>query len=75
MGKPVEKKIVEAVGVSANSLSREPGAKNRSKLIEAAMVKAIEDTRAKGITDPVKIREAMMEARERVKKEIADGRA
>ena len=41
--------------------------RSRSKAIEEAMSLAIKKCYAAGITDPVKIREAMMAAREKVK--------
>ena len=58
-------KIVEAVG--AISISHSPGGRARSEAIQAAMSAAVLACSAKGITDPVAIREAMMAARERVK--------
>jgi hypothetical protein len=56
--------IVEAVGVSANSVS--PARKALARQIEAAMVKAIEDACAEGLRvneDAAKIRDRMMAAR------------
>jgi len=55
--------IVEAVGVSAGTLSPD---KTLSKRIEAAMVESIKKSQADGITDPKVIKEEMMAARERV---------
>lgn len=60
----MESKIVEAVGVSANSLW--PSGKARAKLIEMAMSEAVLAASAAGITDPVKVREMMMTARQKL---------
>lgn len=62
----VEPKISAAVGVS--SVSGTPGL---AKLIEGAMSAAASEAQREGITDPVKIKERMMAARQRVKDEIA----
>jgi hypothetical protein len=55
-------KIVTAVGVASSG--REP---RLSQKIEAAMSAAVLACNEKGITDPDKIREAMLEARGAVK--------
>lgn len=55
-------KIVEAVGVSANSVS--PAGRSRAKEIEAAMSDAVRQCYADGITDPAKMKERMMAARQ-----------
>lgn len=57
-------KIVEAVGVSVNSLW--PVAKARAKLIQLAMSDAVLEAGRQGITDPVKIREMMQVARQHI---------
>lgn len=68
-GKEYEVKPVEAVATVAavNQLNRElpPGA---AKHIEQAMVAAIKQCMADGISDPKKINARMMAARESVKK-------
>lgn len=56
--------IAEAVG-SATSAGKELG-----KRIEAAMVKAVLECSAKGITDPNRIRAAQLAAREKAKKDF-----
>lgn len=63
--------IVEAVGISANSsLGRN---KALARAIEKAMSDAVLEANAAGITDPVKVKEAMMAARELVKRELLTG--
>lgn len=61
--------IVEAVMASANSLA--PAQKLTAKMIETAMSEAVAECYKKGITDPAKVREAMMQARQHVKDEVA----
>ena len=56
--------IVEAVGVSSATL--DPNKVALSKEIEAAMSKAVLDSIAKGITDPVLMKAEIMKAREDV---------
>ena len=56
--------IVEAVGVSSATL--DPNTVALSKEIEAAMSKAVLDSIAKGITDPVLMKAEIMKAREDV---------
>lgn len=68
-----KKIIVEAVASASATLSKDPNRRAMSRRIEAAMVNAINETRAKGITDPVKIKAAMLAARDRVKNESANG--
>lgn len=66
---------VKAVGAASLSVgtsdSPEVNAarKRRSQVIEAAMSAAVRRCYAAGVTDPVKIREAMMAARSEVKDE------
>jgi len=55
--------IVEAVGASANTLARDEGAKARAQAVQDAMTAAVAACYAQGITDPVKVHAAMMEAR------------
>lgn len=57
----VEQKTVEAVGVSVG-LHADKNA--RTAAIEAAMVKAIEDAHAEGVTDPDEVRARMLKARD-----------
>lgn len=57
-------RIVEAVGVSANS--SDPARKSRAQAIEKAMAAAVTQCYADGITDPVKMRARMMAARQTV---------
>jgi hypothetical protein len=66
--KAPEPKIVTAVG-SATSTKKTP----LGKEIEKAMADAVNQAYKEGITDPVKIRARMMEAREKVKQEAAKG--
>lgn len=54
--------IVEAVGVSASV----PGDKTLGARIEAAMVQAVKDCQAAGVTDPGETRARMMAARDAV---------
>ncbi len=61
---PVKPKVVEAVGVSANSLSH--AGRSRAKEIEAAMSAAVNQCFADGVTDPAKMKERMMSARQAV---------
>ncbi len=63
MAKTVSK-VVEAVGVSANSVANAD--RSRAKAIEAAMSAAVSQCYADGITDPVKVKERMMAARQAV---------
>ncbi|MBX3703986.1 MAG: hypothetical protein KF822_09450 [Steroidobacteraceae bacterium] len=66
---------VKAVGAASFSVdtSNNPevnaARKRRSQVIEAAMSAAVKRCYAAGVTDPVKIREAMMAARAEVKGE------
>jgi beta-lactamase regulating signal transducer with metallopeptidase domain len=65
---------VFAVGVSGNlgtgnSEFKEYG-KMAAKFIEAAMVKAVNDCYAAGVTEPEKVRECMMVAREEAKEHL-----
>jgi hypothetical protein len=68
--------VVEAVAVSGNAggvgsrFSREVG-----KRIEEAMSQAVAYCYSKGITDPDKVREKMLLARENVKRDVANERA
>jgi len=68
----MENRIVEAVGVSANSLNV-PG-KLTALAVQAAMEAAIRQAAEDGITDAVEIRARMMAAREGVKRTDAGGR-
>lgn len=54
--------IVEAAAVFANAKS-----KSLAGRIEQAMLKAIEQARADGVTDPKKVKARMLAAREKVK--------
>jgi hypothetical protein len=65
--------IVEAVGVSVNV--GVPRDKALGARIEAAMVQAIKDCQADGITYPDEIRARMMAAREAVLEDVGRGRA
>lgn len=67
--KPVESKVF--VSVATASGSRGAGKSDMSKRIEAAMIAAIEGQHAKGITDPDKVRAAILKARETVKTVVA----
>ncbi|HMF86504.1 MAG TPA: hypothetical protein VK575_00385 [Gemmatimonadaceae bacterium] len=67
--KAEEPVIAEATGGAAG------GAKTpnpRGQRMEAAMVEAINKAMAEGVSDPVKIREAMAAAREKAKAEPGD---
>ena len=74
MAKAAKSKVFVAVGTASGSGAT--GAKSDlSKQIEGAMVAAIEAAHAKGITDPDKIRAAMLKAREQVKADITKATA
>lgn len=60
-------RTAESVGVSVNSLSGLPGARSRSKVLEAAMVAAVEKAMAYGVSDPDKLRAVMADARVKAK--------
>lgn len=70
-GLPTE---VHAVAVSGNAASAGTSkvGKAGAKLIELGMVNAINYCYSNGITDPVKVREKMMEAREVVKRKMLE---
>ena len=54
-------KVVSATGVAAGKHGE---ATTASRAIEAAMVKAIEDAHAAGITDPKQLRKLILAARD-----------
>lgn len=59
--------IAESVGVSVNSLSGLPGARSRSKTLEATMVAAVEKAMKEGISNPDTLRTIMKDARVKAK--------
>lgn len=66
-------RIVEAVGISANVHG--PNGKQIGKALEAAMSDAVLAAAKAGIADPVKIKAAMMMAREKVLQRFRDAEA
>lgn len=69
MPKRTEVKTVSAVGSTAS------GRTSVGALVQAAMAAAIDACMKKGITDPDLQREAMLKAREKVKKDFAAAEA
>lgn len=63
-----ESKVVEAVGVAAQSLS--PNGVSLSKKIEAAMSQAVLDAIEEGLTEAEDIKAKMMEYRQKVLSEF-----
>lgn len=63
-------KIARATGVAAGvrGQTTDPARAALAQRIQDAMLKAIEDANAKGISDPDEIRARMLKAREDVKK-------
>ena len=63
MAKKAEGKVVEAVGTAASQSNDMPSSKD----IEVAMVHAIEQAHADGVSDPDEIRDRMLAARKAAK--------
>jgi hypothetical protein len=58
--------VVDAVGISIRTLSGSLARGLLAKAVEKAMSRAVMECYGDGVTDPVKIKARMMEARKRV---------
>ena len=58
-------KIVQSTMISSNALR--PGAKSMSKLVEQAMIEAVQKCNKEGISDPLEVRKVILAARDRVR--------